>query len=81
MEYGPNKNEFKSAIKHFKLVSAIKEGLKSLKILKLKKSLMIDYIKNCNSDVIISTRNIHNEWVGNYASDKVLKIGWTILEI
>lgn len=76
MEYGPNKNEFKSAIKHFKLVSAIKEGLKSLKILKLKKSLMIDYIKNCNSDVIISTRDIHNEWVGNYASDKVLKIGW-----
>lgn len=76
MDCGPNKNEFKNAIKHFKLVRAFKEGMKSLKILKLKKSLMIDYIKNCDSDVIISARDIHNEWLGKYGRDNVLKIGW-----
>lgn len=72
----PNKKEFKSALKRFKIISVFKEGLKSIKILKLKKELMINYIKSCDSDVIISTRDIHNEWLGLYGSDKSLKIGW-----
>ena len=75
-ELKPNKKEFKSALKHFKLISAFKEGIKSIKILKMKKDLMIDYIKNCDSDVIVSTRDIHNAWLGEYARDGVLKIGW-----
>ena len=72
----PNKKEFKNCLKKFKLISVFKEGIKSIKILKLKKNLMIDYIKNCDSDVIISTRDIHNKWVGEYASSGILKIGW-----
>ena len=72
----PNKKEFKMALKKFRLISAFKEGIKSVKILKLKKELMIEFIKNCQSDVIISTRDIHNEWLGKYARDGVLKIGW-----
>ena len=72
----PNKKEFKIALKKFRLISAFKEGIKSVKILKLKKELMIDYIKKCDSDVIISTRDIHNEWLGEYAREGVLKIGW-----
>ena len=72
----PNKKEFKTALKKFKFVSAFKEGIKSIKILKLKKELMINFIKNCESDVIISTRDIHNKWLGEYARDGVLKIGW-----
>ena len=75
-ELKPNKNEFKTALKKFKFISAFKEGRKSLEILKLKKDLMIDYIKNCDSDVIISTRDIHNLWLGMYAREGVLKIGW-----
>ena len=75
-EIKPNKKEFKSALKKFRLISAFKEGLKSIKILKMKKELMIDFIKNCDSDVIISTRDIHNEWLGEYAKEGVLKIGW-----
>ena len=75
-ELKPNKKEFKSALKRLRLISAFKEGIKSIKILKLKKELMIEFIKNCDSDVIISTRDIHNEWLGEYARDGVLKIGW-----
>ena len=75
-ELKPNKKEFKSALKKFRLVSAFKEGIKSVKILKLKKELMIEFIKQCDSDVIISTRDIHNEWLGEYAREGVLKIGW-----
>ena len=72
----PNKKEFKTYLKKFKLISAFKEGIKSIKILKLKKELMINYIKNCDADVIISTRDIHNKWLGDYAKENILKIGW-----
>lgn len=72
----PNKKEFKSALKRLRFISAFKEGIKSLKILKLKKSLMIEFIKSCDSDVIISTRDIHNTWLGLYGRDGVVKIGW-----
>ena len=72
----PNKKEFKDCLKKLKLVSAFKEGVKSTKILKLKKELMINYIKECDADVIVSTRDIHNKWLGEYARDGVLKIGW-----
>lgn len=72
----PNAKEFKTSIKKLKFIKAFKEGLKSIKILKIKKGLMIDYIRNCDSDVIISTRDIHNEWLGLYGKSDVLKIGW-----
>ena len=72
----PNDKEFKKYLKRFRLISAFKEGLKSIKILKLKKELMINYIKECKSEVIISTRDIHNEWLGLYGSNDSLKIGW-----
>ena len=72
----PNKKELKEAIKKFKLSGIIKEGFIAVKILNLKKKLMINYIKKCDSDVIISTRDIHNYWLGKYGSKKSLKIGW-----
>lgn len=76
MDDKPNRKEFKEAIKKYKFLTAIKEGFKGLNILRKRKSTMIDYIKNCNSKAIISTRYIFNEWLGEYAPDKVLKIGW-----
>ena len=42
----------------------------------MKKTYMINYIKNCDSDIIISTRDIHNSWLGTYGSKNCLKIGW-----
>lgn len=72
----PNKQELKQSLKKLKLITFFKELKKSLKILKLKKNLMIEEIKNCDSDVIISTRDIHNNWLSKYGRDKTLKIGW-----
>lgn len=76
MNYGPNKKELKDSIKSKKIVKILYEMSKSAKILYLKRKLMINYIKNCNSDVIISTRDIHNKILGKYAKKEVLKIGW-----
>lgn len=72
----PNKQELKQSLKKLKLITFFKELKKSIKILKLKKNLMIEVIKNCDSDVIISTRDIHNNWLSKYGRDKTLKIGW-----
>ncbi|MDO4963601.1 MAG: glycosyltransferase [bacterium] len=71
----PNKDKLIKYLKSFQFIKFIKEGFKSIKILYLKKHTMINYIKNCDSDVIISTRDIHNKWLGKYAKDNVLKIG------
>ena len=76
MDKGPNKKEIKESLKSFKLMSLVKELIKARKILKDKKSLMIDAIKKCDSDYIISTRDIHNEWLGKYGSKSSIKIGW-----
>jgi len=72
----PNKKELKESIKKLKLLTLVKECYNAAKILILRKKLMINYIKKCNSDVIISTRDIHNFWLGKYGSKNSLKIGW-----
>ena len=72
----PNEKEFKDALSDFRFIKAFKEGIKALKILKLKKNTMINYIKKCDSDVIISTRDTFNTLLGKYGSKYTLKIGW-----
>ena len=71
----PNKKEFKSALKSFKLITAFKEGIKSIKILNLRKKSMINYISSTDSDVIISTRDLFNELLSKYKKNQ-LTIGW-----
>lgn len=63
---GPNKKEFKESLRKFKLIKTIKEGIKAVKILKLKKSAMKNYIEKCNSDIIISTRIEITEILSKY---------------
>ncbi len=75
-DYTPNKKEFKEKIKDKRFISAFFEGLKSIKILYLRRKTMIDYIKECKADVIISTKDIYDRWLGDYANEKVIKIGW-----
>ncbi len=72
----PNRVEFKNSLKKHRYVKAIKEGFRGVKILNLRKSTMIDYITSCDSDVIISTRDIFNDYLGMHAKKGVLKIGW-----
>ena len=76
MDEKPNRDEIKKSLKQFKLIQLSKEIVKAIKILKKKKNLMIEAIKNCNSDVIISTRDIHNLWLSKYGNKNAIKIGW-----
>ena len=72
----PNKEKFKKAWNDKKIISIFKEGLFALKVLRLRKKNMVNYIKKANSDIIISTRDIFNYWLSDFGKDKVLKIGW-----
>ena len=72
----PNREEVKSALRKRRLIKFIREGLKSIKVLKLRKKTMIKYIMNTDSDIVISTRDIFNQWLGEYAPTNVLKVGW-----
>ena len=71
---GPNKEEFKQAIKDKKFISIIKEGFKSLRILYLRRRKNIKAIRNIHSKYIITTRILHNKLVCEYANKNIIKI-------
>ena len=71
IDKGPNKKEIREALNKFKLITLFKELVKATKLLRNKKNLMIDAIKKCDSDYIISTRDIHNDWLGKYGSSNI----------
>ena len=72
----PNAEKWKESIKRVKPVTFVKESIYSFSTLTLRKKTMIDYIKKCNSDIIISTRDIFNTWLGKYGKKNTYKIGW-----
>lgn len=72
----PNNKEFKNYLKHFRLIKAFKEGIYGFITLIKRKKLTINYIKNTNTDVFITTRIFHNKLVGKYANKDINKIGW-----
>lgn len=70
----PNAKEFKLALKQFKLIKVLKEGIKALRILYLRRALMIKAIKNLSCDIAISTRYIHSKLLGKYGNKNIIKI-------
>ena len=70
----PNQSEIKKAIKQFKIIKLVKEGIKSLKTLYLRKHLMIKAIKSLDIDIAISTRVLHSNWLGKYGNKNIIKI-------
>lgn len=70
----PNEKEFKEAVKRCNLIKVLKEGIKAVKILYLRRTLMIKAIKNMKCDIAISTRYIHSNLLGRYANKNVIKI-------
>lgn len=70
----PNREEFKTALKNKKFITAFKEGLKSLKILYLKKHKMIEAIKNSDADILISSRVEIAELLSKHKKDNVITI-------
>lgn len=75
-ELSPNRKEWKEALNNLKLIRLGKESLKGLKILYARRKKMVEYIKNTNANVIISTRIFLNELLSEYGKDNILKIGW-----
>lgn len=72
----PNRKEFKKAVRSKNIIKIFKEGLYAIKVLIKRRSSMIKYIKKCDSDVVIATRDIFDEWLGDYGKEETLKIGW-----
>ena len=70
----PN-TKLKEMVHKHKYFNCIKEVINNYKILHEKKKLMIDYIKNSDSDIIISTRNLYNYWLTKYGNKNIKKIG------
>jgi len=70
----PNKDEFINAIKEKNVVHILKEGLKSIKILILKRYLIEKYIINSDSKYIISSRLEFNRELSLFGRDKTIKI-------
>lgn len=70
----PNKEVLKKAIKEKKIFNVFKEGFKSLRLLYQKKYLNIEKIENTTSRYIITTRDFHNDLVGKYARNDIIKI-------
>ena len=71
----PNKEKLKNALKKFRFFSFIKESVYAFKVLYYRKNTMINYLKTTDSDIIISTRDIFNDWLGKYGRCSK-KIGW-----
>lgn len=72
----PNKNDFKYALKRVNIFKIIKEAIRALNILEIKRKVLIDAIDACDSDIIISTRDYTNKYLGEYRNDNVIAIGW-----
>ena len=70
----PNREEFKEELKNKCFIKAFKEGLKSIKILYLKKHKMIEYIKKSKSDIIISSRVEFAKILGKYKKKDIITI-------
>lgn len=72
----PNKKELKYYFSNKNYSMFVKECFKSVKVLRLKKKLMVKVIKELDTDVVITTRTIHNEWVSKYGLGDYKKIAW-----
>lgn len=70
----PNRNEFKDAVKSKNIKDIINEGFKAIKILYLKRKLVSDYIYNCDSNVVISSRIDFTKLLNRYGNNLAVKV-------
>jgi len=71
----PNKEEFKEAMKSKNILSILKEGLYSIKVLFLRRIAIKKAVKNLDADIMISSRVLFHKFLGKYQSNKLL-IAW-----
>lgn len=70
----PNKQELLINLHNRKLFRTFVEGIKSVYILYMKRVLMIKYVYNSDSDIIISTRLEFNKILNKYGNPNTIKI-------
>lgn len=75
-KYKPNREEFKNAIKKFNIIKIFREVYRGFVTLFLRRTKTIAAIKDCDSDIMISTRILFNKWLGTYGKNKAYKIAW-----
>lgn len=75
-KFKPNREAWKRSIKKLRPISFVKESFNSVMTLALRRSTMIRAIEDCHSDIIISTRDLFNSWLGTYGRKSCYKIGW-----
>lgn len=72
----PNREEWKNAVKKLRPIKFIKESYEACITLLLRKRRTINAIKKMDSDIVISTRDIFNTWLGEYGKKSILKVAW-----
>ncbi len=72
----PNREAFREAFSKKKIVTALKEGMKGVKTLYLRRKVMVEAIETSDADILIATRDILDEWLSLYGKESALKIGW-----
>lgn len=70
----PNRKEFEAAMKQKAPFKIIKEGCKSVAILRKKKQVLKQAIRNIQDGIIITTRNEDNMMLSQYGASSVYKI-------
>ena len=75
-KYKPNREEWKLALKKFRLIKLIKETYKALVVLLLRRVKTKEAMRECSSDIMISTRVLFNKWLGETGRSKAYKIAW-----
>lgn len=70
----PNREKFKLAVKNKDIINIIKEGIKAIRILLLKKLLIIKEIINCDSKFIVSTRWDFSTLLSSFKSEHTIAI-------
>lgn len=70
----PNKEKIKKAIQSKNVFKIISEGIYALRLLRLKKNKNKKAVRSCTSNVIISTRDFHNNIIRKYAKPNTIKI-------
>lgn len=74
IEGEPNKEALIQSIKNRKMFKCLKELIKAANILYKKYTYNIMAIESIDSKYVVTTRDFHNELVGMYASEDVIKI-------
>lgn len=75
-KYKPNRQEWKESIRKIRPIKFIKETYKAIVVLINRRRKTVNAIKNCDSDIIISTRDLFNKWLGMYGKKSSRLIAW-----